>query len=259
MNPLAVTRRHFLSSAGLGLGALALGRLQAAESKAVGGLPGLPHFPAKAQRVIYLFQSGGPAQQDLFDYKPLLNEKNGEQLPEHVRGGQRLTGMSVNQSSIPLAGSQFKFARHGKCGAWVSELLPHTAGIVDELCFVKSMFTEAINHDPAITFFQTGSEIAGRPSLGAWVSYGLGSMTENLPAFIVLVTKGKGDQPLYARLWGNGFLDARYQGVKFAAGKDPIYYLTNPEGVTPDSRRNALDTIAALNRIQAESERDPEI
>src|SRR5262245_18981601 len=259
MNPLAVTRRHFLSSAGLGLGALALGRLQAAEGQAVGGLPGLPHFPAKAQRVIYLFQSGGPAQQDLFDYKPLLNEKNGEQLPEHVRGGQRLTGMSVNQSSIPLAGSAFKFAQHGQGGAWVSELLPHTAGIADELCFIKSMFTEAINHDPAITFFQTGSQVAGRPSMGAWVSYGLGSMNENLPAFVVLVTKGKGDQPLYARQWGNGFLESKHQGVKFADGKDPVFYLTNPEGISSDGRREALDALQQLNRLQMERELDPEI
>src|SRR5215831_76014 len=183
-DPLAVTRRHFLSGASLGLGSLALGSLLPGTSTAADrGQPGLPHFPPKAKRVIYLFQSGGPAQQDLFDYKPLLNEKNGEQLPDHVRGGQRLTAMSVNQSSIPLAGSVFKFARHGKCGAWLSELLPHTAGLADELCFVKSMFTEAINHDPAITFFQTGSQIAGRPSLGAWVSYGLGSMNDNLPAF----------------------------------------------------------------------------
>jgi hypothetical protein len=266
LDPLAITRRHFLS-AGLGLGGLALGTLlpvaDAPGSDAVApGAPGIlatPHFPPKVRRVIYLFQSGGPAQQDLFDYKPLLNEKNGEQLPEYVRGGQRLTGMSVNQASIPLAGSVFKFARHGQCGAWVSELLPHTAGIADELCFVKSMYTEAINHDPAITFFQTGSQVAGRPSLGSWVSYGLGSMNANLPAFVVLVTKGKGDQPLYARLWGNGFLDSRHQGVKFAAGKDPVFYLTNPEGVSPAGRRGLLDKLNALNRVQFERELDPEI
>jgi len=254
LDPLTITRRHFLSGAGLGLGALALGVCEAAS-----GAPAAPQFSGKAKRIIYLFQSGGPAQQDLFDYKPLLNEKNGEQLPDHVRGGQRLTGMSVNQASIPLAGSAFKFARHGKCGAWLSELLPHTGGVVDELCIIRSLFTEAINHDPAITFFQTGSQIAGRPSMGSWVSYGLGSMNENLPAFVVLVTKGKGDQPLYARLWGNGFLDSRYQGVKFAAGKDPVFYLTNPEGVSAAGRRALLDKLEELNRVQLERELDPEI
>jgi hypothetical protein len=256
---LALTRRHFLSGAGLGLGSLALGALLPHQAAAADGVLGAPQFAPKAKRVIYLFQSGGPAQQELFDYKPLLNEKNGEQLPDHVRGGQRLTGMSVNQASIPLAGSIFKFARHGKCGAEISELLPHTAGIADELCIIRSMFTEAINHDPAITFFQTGSQIAGRPSMGAWVSYGLGSMNDNLPAFVVLVTKGKGDQPLYARLWGNGFLDSRYQGVKFMAGKDPVFYLTNPEGVSAAGRRALLDKLAALNRLEYERELDPEI
>src|SRR5437660_2639088 len=262
-HPLALTRRHFLSSAGLGLGSLALSTLLPRElcgsARASSGILSAPHFPARAKRVIYLFQSGGPAQQDLFDHKPLLNEKNGEQLPDHVRGGQRLTGMSVNQASIPLAGSVFRFARHGKCGAWVSEIMPHTASIADDLCFLKGMFTEAINHDPAITFFQTGAELAGRPALGSWISYGLGSLNDNLPAFVVLVTKGKADQPLYARLWGNGFLDSKYQGVKFAASKDPVFYLTNPEGISPANRRAALDTLASLNRIQAERELDPEI
>ncbi len=259
-DPLTLTRRHFLSGAGFSLASLALGTLLPGKSSAADrGLPGLPHFPPKAKRVIYLFQSGGPAQQDLFDYKPLLNEKNGEQLPEHVRGAQRLTTMSVNQASIPLAGSVFKFAQHGQSGAWVSELLPHTATIVDELCFIKSLYTEAINHDPAITFFQTGSQVAGRPSLGSWVSYGLGSMNEDLPAFVVLVTKGKDDQPLYARLWGNGFLDSRHQGVKLVAGKDPVYYLSNPEGVTPAGRQALLDKLEALNRVQFERELDPEI
>jgi hypothetical protein len=255
LHPLSITRRHFLSSASLGLGSLALNTLLPATARSHTA----PNFSAKAKRVIYLFQSGGPAQQDLFDYKPLLNEKNGEQLPAHVRGQQRLTGMSVNQASIPLAGSIFKFARHGKSGAWLSELLPHTAAMADDLCFLKGMFTEAINHDPAITFFQTGSQIAGRPSMGSWITYGLGSMNENLPAFVVLVTKGKGDQPLYARLWGNAFLDSKYQGVKFASGKDPVFYLTNPAGVSAASRRSVLDTLDELNRIQAARELDPEI
>jgi hypothetical protein len=222
-------------------------------------LPGLPHFAPKARRVIYLCQSGAPAAQELFDYKPLLNEKHGEPLPEHVRGAQRLTAMSANQAVLPLAGSAFTFARHGKSGAWVSELLPHTAGIVDDLCFIKSMWTEAINHDPAITFLQTGSQIAGRPSMGSWVSYGLGTMSENLPAFVVLVTPGQGDQPLYARLWGNGFLDSRFQGVQFRSGKEPVLYLTNPEGVSHHGRRGMLNTLAALNRLQFERELDPEI
>jgi Protein of unknown function (DUF1501) len=268
-NPLAITRRHFFSGASFGLGSLALDALlprnvacqtaDQSQQQATAGLPGLPHFPPKAKRVIYLFQSGGPAQQELFDYKPLLDEKHGQQLPDRVRGGQRLTGMSVHQASIPLARSIFRFARHGRCGSWVSELLPHTATVVDDLCIIRSMFTEAINHDPAITFFQTGSQIAGRPSMGSWISYGLGSMNENLPTFVVLVTPNKGDQPLYARLWGNGFLDSTYQGVRFGSGRDPVFYLTNPEGVSSDSRRMALDTLAALNRIQQDRELDPEI
>jgi hypothetical protein len=268
-HPLAVTRRHFLSGASFGLGSLALNALLprhlsaqnsgATQNAITGGQPGLPHFPPKVKRVIYLFQSGGPAQQELFDYKPLLDEMHGRQLPAHVRGGQRLTGMSVNQASIPLARSIFRFAQQGRCGAWVSELLPHTAGVVDDLCIIRSMFTEAINHDPAITFFQTGSQIAGRPSMGSWISYGLGSMNDNLPTFVVLVTPNKGDQPLYARLWGNGFLDSTYQGVRFASGRDPVFYLTNPEGVSADSRRVALDALSALNRIQRERELDPEI
>jgi hypothetical protein len=262
LDPLLLTRRHFLSGAGLGLASLALQQIAGgadAAPKRVGGLAGLPHFAPKAKRVIYLFQSGGPAQQDLLDYKPLLNEKNGQEMPASVRGEQRLTGMSANQASIPLAGSVFKFAQHGQCRAWFSELLPHTAKLADDLCIIRSMFTEAINHDPAITFFQTGSQIAGRPSMGSWVSYGLGTFSENLPAFVVLVTKGKGDQPLYARLWGNGFLDSRYQGVKLNPDKDAVFYLTNPEGVSGDSRRAVLDTLAELNRVQREREQDPEI
>jgi hypothetical protein len=263
-DPLSITRRHFLSTAALGLGALGLAEILgppagAAEAAGRGGLPGLPHFAPRARRIIYLFQSGGPACQDLFDYKPLLNEKNGEPLPESVRGTQRLTGMSANQAVLPLAGSAFSFARHGKSGAWVSELLPHTAGVVDELCFVKSLWTEAINHDPAITFFQTGSQIAGRPSMGSWVTYGLGSMNQDLPAFVVLVTPGKGDQPLYARLWGTGFLDSRYQGVQFRSGKEPVLYLNNPAGCSRYSRRSMLNTMAALNRLQQQRELDPEI
>jgi len=266
-DPLSLTRRHFLSQASLGLGALGLSQILGNPAQAGTPLPagkaapgtGRTHFPPKVKRIIYLFQSGGPAAQDLFDYKPLLNEKHGEQLPDSVRGGQRLTGMSANQAALPMAGSAFKFAQHGKNGQWLSEVLPHTAKIADELCIVRSMWTEAINHDPAITFFQTGSQIAGRPSMGSWVSYGLGSMTENLPAFVVLVTPGKGDQPLYARLWGNGFLDSRYQGVQFRSGKEPVLYLTNPEGVSAASRGSMLQTLKLLNQEQFQREQDPEI
>jgi hypothetical protein len=265
-DPLTLTRRHFLSRATLGLGTLGLHSLFGGEAlaappvlKATGGLPGIPQFPPKVRRVIYLFQSGGPAQQDLFDYKPLLNEKFGESLPDSVRGTQRLTGMSGNQATLPLAGSAFKFNRYGKGGAWVSELMPHIASAADDICFVKSVWTEAINHDPAITFFQTGSQIAGRPSMGSWVTYGLGSMNANLPAFVVLVTAGGGDQPLYSRLWGSGFLDSRYQGVQFRSGKEPVLYLSNPEGVSPHRRRAVLDAMKALNGLQAQRELDPEI
>lgn len=256
---LRTNRRHFLlqSSAGVGAAALAsmLGKPAGATSLGVTG----SHYAPKARRVIYLFQSGGPAQQDLFDYKPLLNEMNGEELPPAVRGGQRLTGMSTNQSSLPLAGSQFKFGQYGKSGAWLSELLPYHRDIVDDVCFIRSMHTEAINHDPAITMFQTGSQIAGRPSLGAWLSYGLGSENDDLPAFIVLASAGQGGQPLYARLWGSGFLDSRYQGVRFRAGKDPVLYLSNPDGVCGSRRRAQLDALNDLNREQYQREFDPEI
>jgi hypothetical protein len=197
---------------------------------------------------------------DLFDYKPMLNRMNGQELPPSVRAGQRLTTMSANQSSLPLAGSIFKFAQHGRCGAWVSELLPHTAKVVDDLCFIKTLHTEAINHDPAITFLQTGSQQAGRPSFGSWLSYGLGSMNENLPAFVVLISRNAtSDQPLYARLWGNGFLPSLHQGVQFRAGKDPVLYLNNPAGVTAGSRRQQLDRLAELHELQFQSLGDPDI
>src|SRR4051812_20147521 len=275
---LQLNRRHFFSRTSLGLGSMALASLlgeggragEAGEADvsrpnvqaidpAYRGVLAAPHFAPKAKRVIYLFQSGGPSQMDLFDYKPLLNKLNGEQLPDHVRGGQRLTGMTAQQSSIPLAGLAFGFKQHGQAGTWFSELMPHTASVDDELCMVRSMFTEAINHGPAITFFQTGSQIAGRPSLGSWVHYGLGSENQNLPAFIVLVTPHKADQPLYARLWGSGFLDTRYQGIQFRSGKEPILYMSNPDGPCGSGRRAMLDKLAALNRLQFEKELDPEI
>src|SRR5437870_1944019 len=203
--------------------------------------------------------SGGPSQHVLFDYKPLLNKMNGQDLPASVRMGQRLTGMTGNQATLPLAGSIFKFAQHGKCGAWVSDLMPWTAKMADELCFVKSLHTEAINHDPAITFFQTGSQLAGRPSMGSWLSYGLGSANENLPAFVVLISKDRTEQGLYARLWGNGFLPSVHQGVQFRSGKDPVLYLDNPEGVSRESRRKMLDRLGELHALQSEQEGDPEI
>jgi len=268
-----MTRRDFFGRFALGLGGVALAQLLNSSARAGAaratagraanpyqGLPGFPNFAPRAKRIIYLFMSGGPSQMDLFDYKPKLNELNGQELPASVRMGQRLTTMSANQSSLPLAGSIFKFARHGRCGAWVSELLPHTARVVDDLCFIKSLHTEAINHDPAITFFQTGSQLAGRPSMGAWLSYGLGSMNENLPAFVVLISRNAtSDQPLYARLWGNGFLPSLHQGVQFRGSRDPVLYLNNPAGVTGESRRKLLDRLAELHELQFHSLGDPEI
>jgi hypothetical protein len=242
------TRRRFLS----GAGTAALSTL----------LNGATHFPAKAKRVIYLHQSGAPSQLDLFDPKPKLADRFGEELPDSIRKGQRLTGMTSNQKSFPVAPSKFKFAQHGQAGTWLSELLPHTASIVDDITVIKSMHTEAINHDPAITFIQTGSQIAGRPCFGSWISYGLGSENKDLPAFVVLISRGNGrrfDQPLYDRLWGSGFLPTRYQGVKFRSGGDPVLYLSNPEGVSPEVRRSMLDDIAALNESNRKDFHDPEI
>ncbi|TWT77605.1 hypothetical protein Pla123a_14010 [Posidoniimonas polymericola] len=265
-NPFAANRRCFLRGGATALGAAALAGLSPVRSAVASGARSASsdaalhtNAAAKAKRVIYLFQSGGPSQQDLFDYKPLLNKLNGQELPDSVRGGQRLTGMSTNQSSLPLAGSRFKFAQHGESGAWLSELLPHHAKIVDDVCFVRSLYTEAINHDPAITMMQTGSQIAGRPSFGAWLSYGIGSENADLPAFIVLVSSGQGGQPLYARLWGSGFLDSRHQGVRFRSGQEPVLYLTNPDGVCRSRRRGQLDAINQLNQLQHAAEGDPEI
>src|SRR5689334_15477253 len=263
----SMNRRDFLARFGMGLGGIALMNLlnganasasSAASNPFKGILPATHHAP-KAKRIIYLFMSGGPSQMDLFDHKPLLNKMNGQDLPATVRMGQRLTGMSGNQAHLPLAGSIFKFAKHGKSGATVSELMPYISGIVDDLCFVKSRHTEAINHDPAITFFQPGNQLAGRPSMGAWLSYGLGSANENLPAFVVLISKDRIDQPLYARLWGNGFLPSIHQGVQFRAGKDPVLYLKNPDGVSQKSRRLMLDRLGELQRLQFEDMGDPEI
>src|SRR4051794_25896569 len=273
MNPLctgalpldSMNRRAFLNRFGLGLGSIALSTLlqpnrglAATVSASTGALAG-PHFPPKAKRVICLFMAGGPSQLETFDYKPVLNERNGQEVPDSGRMGQRLTGMSGNQATLPMAGSIFKFQQQGRAGAWVSELLPHTAKIVDDLCIVRSMFTEAINHDPAITFLQTGSQLSGRPSMGAWLSYGLGSDNQNLPSFVVLITPGKVDQPLYSRLWGSGFLPSRHQGVQFRSGKDPVLYLSNPDGVTRDARKLALDRLRELHEFEQQTQRDAEI
>jgi hypothetical protein len=255
---LTVNRRHFFESGAIGVGAMALTSLLHGPVAADEHRVANHHWP-RAKQIIYLFQSGGPAQQDLFDEKPLMRTMNGQQLPSEIRGNQRLTGMSAHQTSLPIAGSLFKFAQHGTSGAWLSELLPFHREIVDDVCFVRSMYTEAINHDPAITFFQTGSQIAGRPSLGAWLSYGIGSENDDLPAFIVLVSAGQGDQPLYSRLWGSGFLDSKYQGIRFRAGRDAVLYLANPDGVCGSRRRAQLDAINQLNRLQFERELDTEI
>ena len=258
-----ITRRHFFGKSATGLGIASLASLLEAEDRQrFGGLDGVPHFAPKAKRVIYLFQSGGPSQIELFDYKPRLVEFAGTDLPESIRNGQRLTAMSATQSVFPTVPSKFQFAQHGQSGAWISELLPHTAAMADQLTIVRSMYTEAINHDPAVTFLQTGAQIAGRPSMGSWLAYGLGAETDDLPAFVVLISPGAGGgaggQPLYDRLWGSGFLPSRFQGVKFRSVGDPVLFLSNPNGMTREDRRNYLDALNELNRMEAEDYGDPE-
>jgi hypothetical protein len=266
-----MNRRAFLKLGGAGVGLAALSSLFCDDGFAAGlppganktgALPGLPHFPAKVKRVIYLFQSGAPSQIDLFDYKPMLDKYRGEDLPASVRMGQRLTGMTSGQAKFPVAPSIFKFAPQGKSGMMLSELLPHTSAIADDLCFIRSMYTEEINHDPAITFLQTGSKLAGRPSIGSWMSYGLGTENRDLPSFVVLTSKGTGrrdDQPLYDRLWGAGFLPTQHQGVKLRNAKDPVLYLSNPAGIDRSIRREQLDELSQLNHIEATTAGDPEI
>ena len=259
---MRLSRRHFLGASALGIGALAFGEITASAKPAQSSSPLLaaPHFPAKAKRVIYLFQSGGPSHFETLDPKPKLRELHGQPLPESVRAGQRLTGMSGYQAVLPIAGSFTGFKKHGRAGIELSDILPHTAKIVDDICIVRAMHTEAINHDPAITFFCSGNQIAGRPSMGAWMSYGLGTMNNDLPSFIVLVSKDASrDQPLYARLWGSGFLPSEHQGVQFRAGKEPVLALANPEGVSPHARRAMLDTLAQLSRDALAHEGDAEI
>ena len=269
MNPLTElhtqhTRRAFLGHGTLGLGGIALGSLlnaQAAKRNAIGGQAGLPHFAPKAKRVIYLFQSGGPSQMDLFDYKPHLAKRFGEEVPESIYPAERKTTMTSGQASFPCAPSTLKFTRHGQAGTWLSEPLHNLAQVIDDVCVIKSMHTDAINHDPAATLFQTGSVLPGRPSMGAWVSYGLGSGNANLPAFVALTSNGraKAGQPLYDRLWGAGFLPGRFQGVKFRGQGDPILDLYNPAGVTRAQRRRMLDALGKLNRDQADRFNDPAI
>jgi hypothetical protein len=272
-------RRNFLSKTSMGIGAIALGSLlntdKAFASVKNGALDtsnpdallksfnknrlGLPHHLPKAKRIVYLFQSGGPSQFEMWDYKPKLKNMFGQDLPDSVRQGQRLTGMSAEQTSFPMAPSVFDFKQHGKTGTWASELLPYTAEVVDELCFIKSMQTDQINHDPAITFMQTGNQLPGRPSIGSWLSYGLGSDNDNLPTFITLITKNMGGQPLYSRLWGNGFLPTEHQGVQFRSGKDPVLYLSDPENYDGQDRRQMLDYLGKLNEVQHDAYGDPEI
>jgi hypothetical protein len=268
---LAMTRRHFFGLASVGIGTAALASLLTPEAFAAGtlpdasangGLPGLPHFPPTAKRVIFLHQSGGPSQMDLFDYKPQLKKYQGTELPASVRMGQRITGMTSGQKTLPVASSIFSFKQYGQCGAWLSELLPYHGKIVDDIAIIKTVNTEAINHDPAITFIQTGFMQPGRPSMGSWISYGLGSENHDLPAFVVLITQASAlntDQPLFSRLWSSGFLPSKYQGVNFRAGSDPVLYLSDPPGISKEARRRMLDTIRALNEIREQSFADPEI
>jgi hypothetical protein len=256
-----ITRRSLLGGSAFGIGQIALGNLLAESRPPNPGLAGLPHFAPKAKRIISLFQSGGPSQMELFDYKPQLVKYAGQDLPSSIRQGQRLTGMSASQARFPVVPSRFGFAQHGQSGTWVGDLLPHTAKIADEITIVRSMHTEAINHDPAVTFLLTGAQIAGRPSMGAWLAYGLGAESSELPAFVVMISPGQGasGQPLYDRLWGSGFLPSKFQGVKFRSVGDPVLYLSDPAGLTREDRRQYLDTLAALNQQQADELGDPEI
>ncbi len=263
---LNFNRRRFLSKASLGLGSLALGSLLV--PGLFGGnknqdddfVPGIPHFAPKAKRVIYLFQNGAPSQLELFDYKPKLREMVGQELPASIRGGQRLTGMTANQTSFPLAGSFVDFKQYGESRAWISDLFPYTSKIVDDICIVKSMYTEAINHDPALTFLQTGAQQGNRPSMGSWLSYGLGSENKDLPAFTVLLSRGIGNgQGVYTKLWSNGFLDSIHQGVQFSSGENPVLFIKDPKGMDRDARRKMLDNVSSLNQLSYQEFGDPEI
>ncbi len=268
---LIENRRQFFHRTSTGIGVAALAHLlnqgqatvaqQPAPAVGSGGLPGIPHFAPTAKRVIYLLQSGAPSHVDLFDYKPSLDKLHMQELPAEIRDGQRLTGMTAGQKKFPVVKSPFKFRQHGEAGLWLSDLLPHLGKVADDICVIKSMHTEAINHDPAVTFFQSGHQQPGRPSLGAWLSYGLGSETENLPAFVVMLTRNTFGQaqPLYDRLWGSGFLASKYQGVKFRSQGDPVLYLNDPAGGGVASRRSWLNQLAKLNELRLKEIGDPEI
>ena len=260
---LNVSRRSFLLTTGHGMGAAALSSLfQANTANAARSNAGLPEFPnkaGKAKRAIYLFFSGGPSHIDTYDYKPAMRKLHGQELPESIRNGQRLTGMTSGQSTFPCVAPMFEFQQHGQHGTWVSELLPHTASIVDDITIVKSMHTEAINHDPAITYINTGVQQPGKPSLGAWLSYGLGSETENMPAYVVMISRGRGQlQALYDRLWGSGFLPSQHQGVKLRSAGEPVLFLNNPPGIDRKLRRSMLDQLAKLNGESFQRFSDPE-
>ena len=263
-------RRDFLRGSALGLGGIALGSLLGCNSKPSQkiisqileeqNVPlGSPHFLPKAKRVIYLFQSGGPSQMELFDYKPKLYEMHGQEIPASVMGKNRISGMVNNQYAFPLAKPATNFSQFGTNGTYVSDLIPHTASIIDDLCVVRSMVTDQINHEPAVIFTQTGNQLSGRPCMGSWLSYGLGSMNENLPSFIVMLSKGGGDQPISSAAWSSGFLPSHHQGVQFMTGKDPILYLNTPDGIDRMDRRRALDFIKNFNELQNENLHDPEI
>jgi len=258
---LAIARRQFLGGTGVAVGTAALAALLGPRAHAAPGLPGFPNFAPRARRVIWLTQAGGPSQLDLFDPKPNLRAQFDGDLPDSIRRGQRLTGMTSAQARFPVAPSIFGFKRHGQSGTWVSDLLPHTAKIADDLCVIRSLHTEAINHDPAMTMLQTGHQIAGRPSLGAWVSYGLGDENANLPAFVVMISRPSGkvnSQPLHERMWGAGFLPTKHQGVRFSPGRDPVLYLSDPPGITRGRRREFLDTLGAIDRMTLDTFHDPE-
>ena len=262
------SRRQLLTGSARLLGSAALATLAgnvpsvaatSGQVQSIPGLPELPHFAPKAKRVIYMFMSGGPSHIDTFDYKPAIRKIHGQELPDSIRNGQRITTMTSGQKSFPCVAPMFKFKRHGQHGTWVSELLPHTASIVDEIAIVKSLHTEAINHDPAITYINTGSQQPGKPSMGAWLSYGLGSANQNMPAFVVMISRGRGNlQALYSRLWGSGFLPSKHQGVKFRSGSEPVLYLENPDGIDAPTRRRILDGISAINQQHYEEFFDPE-